>query len=102
MLKLIGGSEIRSKDLPDFKVSSRKYLLIRMKKQLYNRKTRQTHLGEVISVSSTSNGTISHGVSPDSVQWEEHRITPVIFCKNVKPGSNHENTADRSRWRGIL
>lgn len=45
MLKLLG-EEI----LPDFKVSLHTYLLIRMKKQLYNRKSRQTHLDKVIDI----------------------------------------------------
>lgn len=64
----MGEGGIRSKVLPDLKVSPHKYLLIKMKKQHYNRKPRQTHLDKVINASSTSKGTISHGVSPDRIQ----------------------------------
>lgn len=64
----MGEGGIRNKVLPDLKVSPHKYLLIKMKKQHYNRKPRQTHLDKVIYVSSISKGTISYGVSPDRIQ----------------------------------
>lgn len=85
MLKLLG-EEL----LPDFKVSLHKYLLIMMKKQLYNRKSRQTHLDKMIDIN-----------------YEMHAIVIKYKGKNTglllwHPDSNYEDTVDKSRLRDIL
>lgn len=66
VLKLMSEGGIRSKVLPDYKLSPHNYLLIKMKKQRHNSKTREVPLDKVTSsVNPTSNGTMSQGVSPD-------------------------------------
>lgn len=65
VLKLKSEGGIRSKVLPGYKLSPHNYLLIKMKKQRHNSKTREVPLDKVTSINPTSNGTMSQGVSPD-------------------------------------
>lgn len=81
MLKLLG-EEL----LPDFKVSLHKYLLIMMKKQLYNRKSRQTHLDKMIDINYEMHAiAIKYkGKNTGLLLWHPAKIQNLILIMRIQ------------------